>query len=184
MTSIMDPNWGVFANRPPSPFGGPLTDTGFFTGNPDMAADYSGTPQDFWFEVPAGFNFDLHAVYARMCMGDKPLIDDYGDIEDGLENGILFSARRSGVTTALGPPIKTNKGWAFAATGQDNAGFKGSGQRQDVWTWSTDIQKVFGTHDRFYGAQGDRYTCTVSDDLTDLDCHRVYIFGTVTKIVL
>jgi hypothetical protein len=179
----MDPNWGVFANRPPSPFGGNLTDDGTLTGNKNMANDYSITPQEFWFEVPSGFNFDMHAVFIRYCMSAVPRKEDYADIDGGLDNGLLFTATRNGVTTALGPPILNNAEWAFAATRNSHANFE-PGVLEDVWTFSIDIEQVFGTHDRFYGAQNDRYSCTVSDDLSDIYCHEIYVYGTVTKYVL
>ena len=148
-----------------------------------MAGDYSETPQEFWFEVPTGFNFDLHAVYARFCMSPSPLKEDYADISEGLANGLLFSATRNGVTTALGPPIKTNGEWAFAATRVSHANYE-PGAQSDVWTFSIDINTVFGTFDRFYGAQNDRYSCTVSDDLSDIDCHEIYVYGTAKKFTL
>jgi len=187
MTSIMDPNWGIFANRPPSPFGGHLTDDGTLTGNRAMNGDYSDAglgETDFWFEVPNGFNFALSAVYVRYCMNGAPDKADYADIADGLTNGLLFSARRSGVTTALGPPIKTNAEWVFAATRVSHAGYEPGIAQSDVWTFSTDIVSVFGAPDIFYGAQNDRYICTVHDDLSDIDCHEIYVYGTVIKITL
>jgi len=153
-----------------------LDTNGDGTGTKQAIGDYSVTPTDFYIQPASGEIYIIHRLIAIIRDTSGAAARDYGNITDGLTNGILVRTYRDGVmendlTDNL--PIRSNGEWARVCFDVE------------LKTWSTgdEILTVRWTFNNsgnpitLNGGKKEKLVLTLNDDLTGLIQHTFQIQG-------
>lgn len=116
-----------------TPFIRPMTVAGDTTGTFNAIGNYSTTPTDFYYQVPAGAYFLLWQVTVVVSTTSSLRQDEYGDITGGLTNGLKFFASFQGTGGAeiqllAAQNIKTNNDFYVLTFQVEKSNFSGTPQ--------------------------------------------------------
>lgn len=173
---VLENTWGWLQNRPGVPFSQMLTDDGTKTGDCNITGDYSVTPQDFYIQPPPGVIYFLHGLKVNYTLPPSPDREDYGEINDGLTNGLQFIRKRGLTETILNPrgPIKNNQDLVIAGGVLQPTGLNGSIL---LYVMSFDYHKDFGQPEPIHGDREESYIVRANDDFNGQNVHCVLVEG-------
>jgi len=153
-----------------------LDDAGDGTGNIQVTGDYSVTPAQFYCQPPANEIIIVHRVIVMIEDTSGFAARDYGNIADGLTNGIELKTYRDSVEIndlTGGAPIQTNGEWARVCYDVDLKTW-GPGNEILVVRWSFDKSGIPVT---LVGAKNESISIDVNDDMTGLIEHTFMVQG-------
>jgi len=153
-----------------------LDTNGDGTGDFQAIGDYSVTPTDFFIQPASGEIFILHRMLVMIEDSSGMAARDYGNIANGLTNGIAIGTFRDGVLVnqlTQNTPILTNGEWARPC------------HDVDLKTWSTgnEVLTVRWTFEKsgkpitLNGGKKESFRVTLNDDLTGLVEHTFHVQG-------
>jgi hypothetical protein len=90
-----------------------LTSAGDGTGNDNLNGNYAAAATDFFFQVPAGFSFDVYSLVIQISDATSFNQVDYGGITNGLTNGVAFfvNAGAGDIPLLSGKIMRQNFDW-------------------------------------------------------------------------
>jgi len=153
------------------------TDDGTTSGSKALAVNGSVTPVTFWLPVAAGEIMQVFQVVVTIIDNGTPGFGDFGNITNGLTNGLqVFYDKKS--VTVNGSVYKNNEGLLSESDSHNTVNYSGNNEahvfRDNMMSHSNGIL--------LYGDDGDRIGIVVQDDLTSvthLNCFYKYHIRTV-----
>lgn len=168
------------------PFSQFFTDDGTSAGSEDMLVDGSSTPLEFYIQAKEDKDLYIKTISIRLA-DQSAVLNKYGNITE-LTNGVdwTFTTNELGVVT-LRSGIKTNldfirMGIATPGIGDGASAFRAdvSGGSADTYIIVIDLSQTFGFPWglRLAKASKDKISFTVNDNISTLDGHDIFGFGT------
>jgi len=156
-----------------------LSTGGDGTGVVNATGTYTpGSPGRFYLQPAAGTVVALHRIMPFL-RDSAMLADRYGNIANGLTNGVLLKVFRDGVEELDlfdGVPVKTNAGWGHFMYDISFTTSLGAG---DVFMAGRYTMSKFGGPLILEGDETDTLEFICQDTLTDLVTHTMIAQGTV-----
>lgn len=173
---VLDKTWGWLQNRPGRPFSQMLTDDGTPTGNCNITGDHSSSPADFYIQPPLGVIYYAMGLKINYTLPPSPDRLDYGQINNGLENGIQFVFKRGEAEFVVNPsgPIKNNQDLIMAGGVLQPTGLNGA---MLLYVLSFDYLKDFGIAQPMHGDRDERFIVRVNDDFSGQSVQCVLVNG-------
>lgn len=176
---INDALAGVPNNRLISPFLRwlNLTGDGTHTGAA-ITGNYSASPTDFYFQIPAGKIYEVAQILITISSGGSAAQGDYGNIANGLTNGVKLLQKKGGVETQLigGLTVKKNFEYLAASSNFRQTSFTGGAQTLQI---SFDTYADLGGYIELDGDNSDQMIFRVNDNFTTLVNQKCVIRGII-----
>jgi len=161
-----------------------LTDDGLITGVSNFNSDFSVTPEEAFFQIPAGFIYEITEL--QITVGAASKIDqlDYGDIAPaGINNGIDIRAAIGGADISLLQKIIMNNNDLVNFGGSISSQVVDFAGTSDTITTSFNAAAftpgIIDSSLRLNGDRGDRIRVVLNDDFSSLNLHEFFIRGWV-----
>lgn len=144
-----------------------------------IVGNYSAGPGvDFYFQVPAGFTYEIAQILITISCGGGLGQSDYGNIAGGLTNGVKLIQKKNGVETQLIGGLTVKKNYEFVAATNNVLITSFSGGSQTI-QFSFDSFKDLDSYIELNGNTNDQIIFRVQDNFTSLVNQKVTIRGVI-----
>jgi hypothetical protein len=176
----LDDIWGWLTNRPGRVLNQFLTTNGEPDGPVEANGDYSSGAQDFYIAPPEGAIYETLAlsVYVTCPLTPGPGKLDYGEIANGLDNGIQFIFKSGTYENVLNPGgylFKNLGDLVMAGARKENTELNGAAQV--LYVFRFEFLRDYARSLPLHGALNESFRVRLNDDFTDLDMHRFSVNG-------
>lgn len=144
-----------------------------------ITGNYSAGPGvDFYFQVPAGFTYEVAQILITISCGSGISQNDYGNIVGGLTNGVKLIQKKNGVETQLIGGLTVKKNYEFLAATDSVTISSFSGGSQTI-QFSFDSFSDLNSYIELNGNTQDQMIFRVQDNFTTLVNQKVIIRGVI-----
>lgn len=148
-----------------------FTDDGTLTGDPNMNANGSVTPQEFFFQAEANRYVQIDGISFSVSDAGNTSFDDYGSVSGPLTNGVTLYTIIGGQEVPLTPIIKRAADFFAIGASSQFVDLSGS-SRLAVYSFS-----LFDYSEGIQLNEGDIFGVRINDNLTGLALHEASLNG-------
>jgi hypothetical protein len=177
---VLDTTWGWLTNRPGRVLNQFLTTNGEPDGPMDANGDYSTVATDFYIAPPEGVIYETLAlsIYLTCTLTPGPGKYDYGEVANGLDNGVLFIFKQGTYENILNPAGNEFKNASdLVLAGARVIDTKLNGAVDALYVFRFEFLRDYARSLPLHGASDESFRVRLNDDFTDLSIHRFSVNG-------